>query len=207
MERLAYGAFDKMTPEQQKEHKRALQRKWRAENKDVISRRNHMWYLRYKTTKPFVATCMFCGKSFNATRSYYKTCPECTDSKHTNFIIRTKECEARSAQRNIKYNEVEKLHKQGFTQRQIADALSITQSGVSYIITKRKKKMSNKKAEECLDILNDVSARLEEFLMDEESQKLLLDLDKVIDFMYDLTKENNDGRTTTANTTSHTSKR
>ena len=190
MERLEYGAFNKMTPEQQKEHKRALHRKWRAQNKEVVSKQNHAWYLRYKTTKPFVATCIFCGKSFNATRSYYKTCPACRDSRHENYFIKTKELKARNKKRKIKYNEVETLYKQGFTQRQIADLLAISQGSISYII-RTNKKMNNKKVEECLDILNDVSARLEEFVMDEESQRLLLKLDKVIDFMYDLTKENN----------------
>lgn len=45
------------------------------------------------------------------------------------------------------------------------------------------------KAQYALDVLNDVSAELEEFVMDEHSQKLLGRLDKVIDWVYNLTKE------------------
>lgn len=45
------------------------------------------------------------------------------------------------------------------------------------------------KAEYALDVLNDVSAELEELVMDEHAQKLLERLDKVIDWVYDLTKD------------------
>lgn len=42
--------------------------------------------------------------------------------------------------------------------------------------------------EEWLDILNAVSAQLEEFVMDEQSQRLLKKLDKVIDGVYKLSQ-------------------
>lgn len=42
--------------------------------------------------------------------------------------------------------------------------------------------------EEWLDILNEVSAQLEEFVMDEQSQRLLKKLDKVIDGVYELSQ-------------------
>ena len=45
------------------------------------------------------------------------------------------------------------------------------------------------KAEYALDVLNDVSAELEELVMDEHAQKLLERLDKVIDWVYNLTKD------------------
>ena len=44
-------------------------------------------------------------------------------------------------------------------------------------------------AEYALDILNEVSSELEELVMDEHARKLLERLDKVIDWVYDLTKE------------------
>ena len=44
-------------------------------------------------------------------------------------------------------------------------------------------------AEYAQDVLNDVSSELEELVMDERSQKLLGKLDKVIDWVFDLTKE------------------
>ena len=43
-------------------------------------------------------------------------------------------------------------------------------------------------AQYALDVLNDVSSELEELVMDEHAQKLLERLDKVIDWVYDLTK-------------------
>lgn len=45
------------------------------------------------------------------------------------------------------------------------------------------------KAEYALDVLNDVSSEFEELVMDEHAQKLLERLDKVIDWVYSLTKE------------------
>lgn len=42
--------------------------------------------------------------------------------------------------------------------------------------------------EEWLDILNAVSSQLEEFVMDEQSQRLLKKLDKVIDGVYKLSQ-------------------
>jgi hypothetical protein len=44
-------------------------------------------------------------------------------------------------------------------------------------------------AEYAQDVLNDVSSELEELVMDEHAQKLLGRLDKVIDWVFDLTKE------------------
>lgn len=67
--------------------------------------------------------------------------------------------------------------------------------------------------EEWLDILNEVSAQLEEFVMDEQSQRLLKKLDKVIDGVYELsqnfiTKDGNnvepDYVTTSYTTNGHT---
>ncbi|MBQ2174470.1 MAG: hypothetical protein II453_05235 [Alphaproteobacteria bacterium] len=42
--------------------------------------------------------------------------------------------------------------------------------------------------EEWLDILNEVSAQLEEFVMDEQMQGLMKRLDKVIDGVYELAR-------------------
>ena len=44
-------------------------------------------------------------------------------------------------------------------------------------------------AEYAQDVLNEVSSELEELVMDEHAQKLLERLDKVIDWAYDLTKD------------------
>ena len=44
------------------------------------------------------------------------------------------------------------------------------------------------KTQYALDVLNDVSSELEKLVMDEHTQKLLERLDKVIDWVYNLTK-------------------
>ena len=47
---------------------------------------------------------------------------------------------------------------------------------------------TNKKIEKLLDILNDVSCFLEEHVMCEEDKDRIIQLDRVINFIYNLTK-------------------
>lgn len=138
MKRLKKGEFKKMTPEEKLLHKRKLQKEWRDKNKDVVSKRNRYWYERYRATKPFTAICMRCGKKFNATRDYYKTCQECMDEKHLNYTIFVQERKARVEEREKKYKDILYLRSQGLKETQIANILKVTQSTVSYIIRTRK---------------------------------------------------------------------
>lgn len=144
MKRLEYGAYKKMTPEQKAERKRALQKEWRDKNKELVSKRNHYWYERYRTTKPFIATCRCCGKQFNATRDYYKTCQKCMDEKHLNYTLSMQERQVRVKKRNQIYEDILTLRSQGLTQTTIANILGVTQSTVSYIIRTRNKDAGNK---------------------------------------------------------------
>ena len=137
MKRLEYGAYKLMTPEQKAERRRALQKEWRAKNKDVVSRNNHYWYERYRERKPFIATCIYCGKQFNATRNYYKTCPECMDERHLNYMLSVQERKLRIEKRKQIYEDILDLRSQGLAQTKIADILGISQSTVSYIIRTR----------------------------------------------------------------------
>ena len=139
MKRLKYGAIKQMTPEEKRKHLRALQKNWRDNNKDIVSRKNHYWYERYKERKPFVATCGYCGKQFNATRNYYKTCPECADERHTRYVLMLKEREMRVAKREELYDNIVFLRNQGLKQTDIAAILKTTQSTVSYILRTRNK--------------------------------------------------------------------
>ena len=144
MKRLEYGAYKKMTPEQQAAHRRAWQKQWRDNNKALVSERNHYWFERYKRTKPFIATCIFCGKRFNATRKYYKTCPECRDERHTRYVTMLKERKMRVAEKEEFYKDIMRLNKLGLKQTDIAAILNTTQSAVSYILRTRNKDAGNK---------------------------------------------------------------
>ena len=144
MKRLEYGAYKKMTPEQKAEHRRALEKDWRDKHKDIVSKRNRYWYERYRATKPFIATCMCCGKQFNATRDYYKTCQECIDERHLNYILTVQERQERVKKRKQTYEDILDLRSQGLTQTTIANMLGVTQSTVSYIIRTRNKDAGNK---------------------------------------------------------------
>lgn len=144
MKRLEYGAYKKMTPEQKAERRRVLQKEWRDNNKDKVSKQNRYWYERYRATKPFVATCMYCGKQFNATRVYYKTCQECMDERHLNYTLNIQERQARVKKRKQTYEDILVLRSQGLTQTTIANMLGVSQSTVSYIIRTRNKDAGNK---------------------------------------------------------------
>lgn len=140
MKRLEYGAYKLMTPEQKLERKRMLQKRWRLLNKDKVSENNHKWFVHYKKTKPFMATCAFCGKNFNATRDYYLTCPDCMKARHDNYVKSVLARKTRVKAKEDLYNQVLAYHDLGLTQTDIAGVLNISQSRVSYIINTRRQK-------------------------------------------------------------------
>lgn len=137
MERLKYGASKLMTPEEKIQHRKMLAKRWRDNNKDVVSQRNHMWFVRYKRTKPFLATCTICGAEFNAMRDYYKMCPVCRKERHDKHKKAIAERKARVKKKNAFYEKVIHYRQLGWTQVQIAKKLKIGQARVSYICLTR----------------------------------------------------------------------
>lgn len=131
-ERLPYGA--KLTKEERAERRKFLARRWRNKNSDIVSERNHYWHVRYRQTKPYIATCYICGKKFNAPRDWYKTCPECLQKIHDDFANRMEKRRKNVAARKEKYDKIVELLLQGdLNQMQIAKLVGTTQATVSYV--------------------------------------------------------------------------
>lgn len=82
MKRLKYGATKLMTPEEYKQYKRDLSKRFRHRHPDKIKAQNKYYSELYSKTKPFPNICVDCGNVFYASRSTIKHCPECREKKH-----------------------------------------------------------------------------------------------------------------------------
>ena len=155
--KLPHGMVKKMSPEQQKERKRLLQKIWRQTHPEYVKAENHKWALYYVKNKPFICTCKICGEQFNACRNYYVRCPNCIQKRREAWrehVLELKENAKEKAENKKQRNKtILELNKQGFLQKEIAQKLNMRQRTVSAILLKngvrtqkyltRKKKNTN----------------------------------------------------------------
>ena len=135
--RLRKGEFLAMTPEKQIEHRKMLQRRWRKNNKDIVKARNHRYYLKYKKTKPYIAVCKYCGQEFNATRSYYKICPDCM-CKPKKIALEKIAIQNRKAKKEEMKKEIRDWYSVGMTQMALAQYYGVTQTTISKWLREKK---------------------------------------------------------------------
>lgn len=135
--RLKFGEFLSMSPEQQREHKRMLQRRWRKNNKDIVKARNHRYYLKYKKIKPYVVVCKYCGEEFHATRNYYKICPDCLKKPKT-IALKKMEIQNRKAKKEEMKKEIRNWYSAGMTQMALAQYYGVTQTTISKWLKQKK---------------------------------------------------------------------
>lgn len=133
MERLKYGSFKTMTKEEQRQHKRELDRNWRHSHPEWVKEQNEFYYELRKKNKPFVCTCKYCGSEFNANQKDRKICPECRNRPPRAEVLR-KELSARRVARINKYKEMEKLYKSGLTISRIARKYGTSYSYIRYCL-------------------------------------------------------------------------
>jgi hypothetical protein len=137
MGRLPYGTFKTLTPEQQREHMRALSKNAREKNRDKINAYNKTFFDRWKIEKPFVCTCKYCGSKFNAPRNNRYMCPHCHEEKHRIAELKRIIIKLR---RDFKKNRtlmIINLAKQGMSQREISKTVQVDQRTVSAICLKK----------------------------------------------------------------------
>lgn len=77
MERIKYGELKNMTPEEIKQHKADISKRWRLNNAKKVSKTNHDWYVFYKRNPRFESVCKICGDRFMSSRKNAKICPKC----------------------------------------------------------------------------------------------------------------------------------
>jgi hypothetical protein len=134
MRRLKQGEFFTMTHEQQKAHKRMLQKRWRARNKDRVKEMNHKWAVYYWATKPFLCICQKCGKEFGAARRYFITCPDCIQA-HIAKNKAKRDLAIMKAKEKVKRNKnIIRLHQKGLLQKEIEQRTGVKQGTISYIL-------------------------------------------------------------------------
>ena len=144
MKRLKKGEFLAMTPEQQREHRLALQRRWKHAHKDKVSVMNKKWNDYYREYKPFPCTCKKCGSIFYARRRTNKICPVCHSLPPQYKILRIKKLFAKQEKLKI-YKAFYDDYMKGLSQTEIARKSHTTQSNVnrilkSYVWMKEKEK-------------------------------------------------------------------
>lgn len=134
MNRLPYGAYQTMTEEEKREHRRELCARYRAEHRKELNAKNKAFMELWKRTKPFVIPCTLCGQSFNAVRRDRKLCPACHAKAHERAQDIKDRIEARRiAKANLK-EAVVSMHENGCLQRDIAQELGVSQRSVSHIL-------------------------------------------------------------------------
>ena len=144
MKRLKYGATKYMTPDEYKQYKRDLGKRWRKNNKAKIKAKNKYYAELYKQTKPCECICKNCGRKFNAPRKYYKLCSQCLEENHYIAEVKRKTVALKQEERIAEYKEIVRMSKQGFTQMIIAETFGRTQSGISSILRRMKNRPCKK---------------------------------------------------------------
>lgn len=134
MNRLPYGAYQTMTEEEKRKHRRELCAHYRAEHRKELNAKNKKFIELWKRTKPFVIPCTLCGNPFNAVRRDRRVCPDCHSKAHERAqAIKDKLQARRTAKTNLRASVVS-LHKNGYLQRDIAQKLGISQRSASHIL-------------------------------------------------------------------------
>lgn len=136
MQRLKYGATKNMTPEEYKQYKRDLSKRWRDNNPEKIKKQNKYYSDLYKKTKPFVCICSKCGCSFHASRNYYKICEDCK-LKPSKRQILLQERKNKHIEKIKLIEEVKYGYKCGIQQAILAENFGVTQKTISNWINKK----------------------------------------------------------------------
>ena len=137
MERLPYGTFKNLTPEEQLAHKRMLRKRDREKNREKRNAYNKTFFDRWKTEKPFICICKYCGAKFNAPRANRYVCPDCHAEKHK--ISELKRI-VKKIEHDFKKNRnliILDLAKKGLNQKEIAITAGVDQRTVSAVCLKK----------------------------------------------------------------------
>lgn len=148
MSRLPYGAYSLMTPEEQREHRNALHRKWARKNSEYLNTKNKRYFDRWRKEKPFVVNCVRCGKEFNVARKSRQICDECHNFMHNLVDLRKKADKVRRDMKVARDELVLKYTADGMLQKEIASMFGVTQKTISNICMRngiRKQKHHRKK--------------------------------------------------------------
>ena len=138
MERLKKGTFKTLTPEQQKAHIHELVKQWRQRNQEKVKKTNSYFAKKYRETKPWKSVCKFCGATFPSHReNSNKICPECMAELKHRVEMRKKAIILRRDARKTINAMVLALRQAGCKQKEIAEKLNISQSGVSQILIRK----------------------------------------------------------------------
>lgn len=144
MKRLKYGATKYMTPDEYKQYKRDLSKRWRKNNPDKVKAQNKYYSELYKTIKPFECTCKICGRKFDAMRKYYKLCPQCIKDNKYIAEVKRKTIALKQEERRAEYEQILVMRRMGIKQQIIADTLHRSQSGISAILRRMKNRPCKK---------------------------------------------------------------
>lgn len=132
--RLPWGQTRNMSEEEYKQYKRDLQTRWRHAHPEYVKRSNKKWAEIYSKTKPFECICVHCGKKFNASRNSQNSCPDCVNIRHSIAEKKRKELLEKKNKKQEDIKQIFVMARMGIKQRIIADALKMSQSGISQIM-------------------------------------------------------------------------
>lgn len=135
-QRLKKGEYLAMTDEQKKQHKRDLQKDWRARHPEWVKSSNKYWAKRYAETKPFICICERCRREFFYSRKKgAKYCVLCREEMKRQVEEKKRIAQEKRIAKINRYAEIIRLHKLGYQQAVIAEMVGgITQNGVSRVL-------------------------------------------------------------------------
>lgn len=136
MNRLPYGTYKLLTPEQQLAHDRELRRRFRENHREELNARNAKYMKMWMKTKPFVVQCKYCGNDFNAPRRDRIMCPDCHQKAHEQAQAKKNAIIARRNAKAYFMDKVAQLREKGLEQAEIGAKLGISQRTVSHLLLK-----------------------------------------------------------------------
>ena len=136
MNRLPYGTYKLLTPEQKLAHDRELRRRFRENHRKELNAKNAKYMRMWAKTKPFVVQCKYCGNDFNAPRRDRIMCPDCHQKAHERAQAKKSAIIARRNAKAYFMDKVAQLREKGLEQAEIGAKLSISQRTVSHLLLK-----------------------------------------------------------------------
>lgn len=119
-----------LTPKARKIWKNYIQYRWRKKHPEFVKKQNDYFAAKYRTEKPFICTCKYCGQQFNAPKNCYQICPTCS-ARPSKKRLKQLEIEQRRLARQASIEEARFWYSKGITQEVLAEDFGVAQKTIS----------------------------------------------------------------------------
>ena len=156
--RLKRGEYLAMTPEQKREHRLAMAKKYRDAHREELYEKNKKYFDMYKRDKPFLCTCNRCQSLFCAARKNTRVCPNCHKLERLHWEEIKLERQRQKLAKEVLKEQVLDLRRRGMLQKDIGEQLGITQRTVCNILLRNdiRSLSKHKRETKSIDLFNNI---------------------------------------------------